>query len=164
MPDKIRYKKPPIVERVIGASPKISQDEFEKRLPSWIEKIRHDYPVPENLAEWMLTETDQADLLRISDYVDFQQFSIERSSPRYLEGVLASNAEVVIVTKLCDNRLKPVLQTALLLGLRAPNSGVACRGCFRLIVSGNSILGDAWDEEHLKKVRSLKRAQCLPNN
>ncbi len=44
-----------------------------------------------------LTETDEADWLRISDYVDFQQFSIERSAPHYLEGTLRSVAGVVIV-------------------------------------------------------------------
>ena len=44
-----------------------------------------------------LTETDQAAWLRISDYVDFQEFSIDRSAPRYMEGTLRSNASVVIV-------------------------------------------------------------------
>jgi hypothetical protein len=44
-----------------------------------------------------LSEADQAHLLRIADYVDFQQFSINRSAPRYMEGKLISNAENVIV-------------------------------------------------------------------
>lgn len=44
-----------------------------------------------------LSESDQAYLLRISDYVDFKEFSIDRSAPRYLEGKLVSNAENVIV-------------------------------------------------------------------
>lgn len=44
-----------------------------------------------------LSEPDQADWLRISDYVDFQRFSAERSAPRYMEGTVRSKAEVVIV-------------------------------------------------------------------
>ncbi len=44
-----------------------------------------------------LSEQDQADWLRISDYVDFQQFTIERSAPRYMEGVLITKASVTIV-------------------------------------------------------------------
>lgn len=44
-----------------------------------------------------LTGVDQADWLRISDYVDFQRFYIDRSAPRYMEGTLRSNANVVIV-------------------------------------------------------------------
>jgi hypothetical protein len=38
-----------------------------------------------------LTEQDQADWLRISDYIDFCQFSMDRSPPRYQEGVLHRN-------------------------------------------------------------------------
>jgi hypothetical protein len=45
----------------------------------------------------LLNECDRVAWLRISDYVDFQQFSIERSAPRYMEGTLRSNASVVIV-------------------------------------------------------------------
>jgi len=44
-----------------------------------------------------LGESDQADWLRISDYIDFQQFTIDRSAPRYLEGTLRRNAEMVLV-------------------------------------------------------------------
>jgi len=44
-----------------------------------------------------LTETDQANWIRILDYIDFRQFSIERSPPRYQEGVLQGKAERVIV-------------------------------------------------------------------
>jgi hypothetical protein len=35
-----------------------------------------------------LTESEQADFIKISDYVDFQDFSITRSAPRYMEGTL----------------------------------------------------------------------------
>jgi hypothetical protein len=44
-----------------------------------------------------LTEKDQADWVRISDYIDFRQFSVDRSPPRYQEGVLSSNKEKFIV-------------------------------------------------------------------
>lgn len=35
-----------------------------------------------------LSENDQAAWLQVLDYVDFKQFSIDRSAPRYMEGVL----------------------------------------------------------------------------
>lgn len=44
-----------------------------------------------------LTEKDQADWVRISDYIDFRQFSVDRSPPRYQEGLLTSKKEKVIV-------------------------------------------------------------------
>jgi hypothetical protein len=51
-----------------------------------------------------LTEKDQADLVRISEYVDFRQFSVDRSPPRYQEGVMRSNKEQVIVEWLDGTR------------------------------------------------------------
>lgn len=66
------------------------------------------------------------------------------------------------LTKLCDSsRQKPVLQTALLLGLRAARTGIPCRGCFRLTFLDGTILSDAWDAEHLERVRTLRRPKCL---
>lgn len=44
-----------------------------------------------------LTEHEQAEWLAISDYLDFQQFSIDRAAPRYMEGVLRTRGELVIV-------------------------------------------------------------------
>ena len=44
-----------------------------------------------------LSESDQADLLRISDYIDYKQFSIDRSLPHYAEGILRSNSNRVTV-------------------------------------------------------------------
>lgn len=44
-----------------------------------------------------LGEADQADWLRISDYIDYQQFTIDRSAPRYVEGTLRRNADLVLV-------------------------------------------------------------------
>ncbi|SPE59197.1 hypothetical protein SBV1_3010005 [Verrucomicrobia bacterium] len=69
------------------------------------------------------------------------------------------------LTKLCDNlhvaHQVPVLQTAALLGLRAARNGVPCRGCFRLLVHNGKILPDPWDQEHLTRIKALRRAQCL---
>lgn len=45
----------------------------------------------------MLTEQDNADWVKISDYIDFRQFTVDRSPPRYLEGWLRSNRELCIV-------------------------------------------------------------------
>lgn len=59
MPDKIRYKKPPIVERIIGVYHKIPQEEFERRLPSWATMIHPEYSVPVNQAEWQLEIEDK---------------------------------------------------------------------------------------------------------
>ena len=44
-----------------------------------------------------LTEAEQAEFLRISDYVDFQDFSISRSAPRYMEGTLLNRSQTVSV-------------------------------------------------------------------
>lgn len=44
-----------------------------------------------------LAENDEADWLRVSDYIDFRQFSVDRSSPRYQEGILRSSKETIIV-------------------------------------------------------------------
>ena len=69
------------------------------------------------------------------------------------------------LTKLCDNRRQtPVLQTALLLGLRSPRRGLSCRGCMRLIMTGDSIVSDAWDAEHLNRIQTLRRPKCLVRN
>lgn len=54
MTQKKRYKNPPIVERIVGVYYKLTVEEFEKKIPSWIEKIKSDYPIPENLAEWTI--------------------------------------------------------------------------------------------------------------
>jgi hypothetical protein len=54
MPEKILYKNPPIVERIVGVYHQIPQEEFEKRLPSWVDKIRPYFPVQEDIAEWII--------------------------------------------------------------------------------------------------------------
>ena len=59
MSEKFPYKNPPIVERIIGAYHSISQDDFEKQLPSWVEKIRHDFPVEQHIAEWKIDIEDK---------------------------------------------------------------------------------------------------------
>jgi hypothetical protein len=54
MPNKIRYENPPIVERIVGVYGQIPKEEFEKRLPSWADKIHPHFPVQEDVAEWMI--------------------------------------------------------------------------------------------------------------
>lgn len=44
-----------------------------------------------------LTEAEQAEFITISDYIDFQEFSITRSAPRYMEGTLQARSNTVIV-------------------------------------------------------------------
>jgi competence protein ComEC len=70
------------------------------------------------------------------------------------------------LTKLCDNihvnQETPVLQSAALLGLRPARSGVPCRGCLRLTVyNDGSIAPDRFDDEHMKRVKALKRPHCI---
>lgn len=69
------------------------------------------------------------------------------------------------LTPLCDrsrvNSRQPVMQTAALLGLRPPRRGIPCRGCLRLTIEGDSILADPWDEEHLRRIKLLRRPQCV---
>jgi hypothetical protein len=44
-----------------------------------------------------LGEQDQARWLRITEYVDFQQFSIDRSLPHYAQGTLRSDTDLFVV-------------------------------------------------------------------
>jgi hypothetical protein len=85
-------------------------------------------------------------------------------SPDYLKLQTSRGCLVACtqLTKLCDNRRQtPVLQTALLLGLRAPRHGLSCRGCLRFTMVGDSIVSDAWDSDHLKRIQTLRRPKCL---
>jgi hypothetical protein len=52
METKIRYKKPPILERIIGVYRPISQEVFDQKLPGWVEQIKDFYPRAEPIAEW----------------------------------------------------------------------------------------------------------------
>jgi hypothetical protein len=69
------------------------------------------------------------------------------------------------ITKHCDNGHVnsgiPVLQTAMLLGLRPPRTGVPCRGPLRLTVTTDEILPDPYDAIHRSKVEKLRRPKCL---
>ncbi len=88
-------------------------------------------------------------------------------TPAYLNLQASRGCRVLCtqITRLCDNRSihnrVPILQTAALLGLKAARTGIPCRGCFRLVVEDGDALSDAFDAEHLRRVRALRRAQCL---
>ena len=60
MPTKIKYKKPPIVERIVAVYHQIPQEEFDLRLPAWIEKIKKPYSRPEHIAEWQIEIEDKS--------------------------------------------------------------------------------------------------------
>ncbi len=87
-------------------------------------------------------------------------------APKYLRLQASRGCKVLCteITRLCDNRYvldnKPVLQTAMLLGLRAARSGIPCRGCLRLVITDGTVLSDPYDTEHRNRLRSLRRPLC----
>lgn len=56
MSGKKMYKKPPIVERIIGVytSINIKPEVFEAKMPEWTAKIQDHYPIAKPIAEWSL--------------------------------------------------------------------------------------------------------------
>jgi hypothetical protein len=54
MNGKKTYKKPPIIERIIGVYADIKPEVFEAKIPEWAVKIRERYPIAEPIAEWSL--------------------------------------------------------------------------------------------------------------
>lgn len=91
-------------------------------------------------------------------------------APEYLTQRAGQGCQVMCsqITKFCDNEHvnneKPVLQTAIFLGLRPPRSGVPCRGCFRLTVTKGEIMSDSFDLAHQEKVKKMKRPKCIQKN
>jgi beta-lactamase superfamily II metal-dependent hydrolase len=69
------------------------------------------------------------------------------------------------LTRHCDNERihkgTPILQTAALLGLKPPRSGISCRGCWRVTLKKGQFLGDPFDGTHLERIKKLRRPQCL---
>ena len=69
------------------------------------------------------------------------------------------------LTKLCSNRALArkhhILDTHMLLGLRPPRTGVACRGCWRLYLREGCLITDGLDEEHQRRIERLQRPRCL---
>jgi beta-lactamase superfamily II metal-dependent hydrolase len=68
------------------------------------------------------------------------------------------------ITAKCD-RLKvakkvPVLQSSMLLGLRAPSTGVQCRGAIRFALVGNTLEPDQYEYEHRQRIAKLLRPIC----
>jgi len=59
MPARIKYKRPPIIERIIGVYHEIPPDVFNLRLPEWVEKISKTYSRPDHLAEWEIEIEDR---------------------------------------------------------------------------------------------------------
>lgn len=88
-------------------------------------------------------------------------------APKYLLQRVEMGCHVICsqLTKHCDNervnKEMPILQTAALLGLRPPRSGVPCRGCYRTIVTEKETIPDAYDTEHGDRLATLRRPKCL---
>lgn len=88
-------------------------------------------------------------------------------NPGYLEMQAERGCQITCsqLTRHCDPKHVlqewPVIQTSALLGLRAPRSGVPCRGCFRLKVKNGVVSPDEFDTEHRKRIKGLQRPKCL---
>jgi hypothetical protein len=58
MSGKIKYKNPPIIERVIGVYADIDPEMFQIKMPEWAIKIRDEYPISSPITEWSLNFKD----------------------------------------------------------------------------------------------------------
>lgn len=70
------------------------------------------------------------------------------------------------LTNSCEPSLslgsRPILASHALLGLRAPRTGVACRGAMRFTVSNGALDVDEWDREHREHVRErVQKPACV---
>lgn len=69
------------------------------------------------------------------------------------------------LTDCCDRQRvverKPVFEGAGALGLRAPKSGVPCRGALRVYVQSGGLHLDEFSKRHLERITALQRPQCL---
>jgi competence protein ComEC len=85
---------------------------------------------------------------------------------RYLRSLVQANCRVVCsqITRQCDPVAAKhhILQSHLLLGLRPPRSGYACRGAMRLLLTPGGFVPDHLDAEHARRVALLRRPLCLP--
>lgn len=87
--------------------------------------------------------------------------------PGILNLMARQGARVVCsqLTNCCDRRRalerNPVFEGAGALGLRAPKSGVPCRGALRVYVQDGTLHLDEFSKRHLERVTQLHRPQCL---
>ena len=67
------------------------------------------------------------------------------------------------LTKLCDkNRRTDVIKSHARYAVPPPNTGIACRGTVRVMLSRNDdIIGDDLDNAHQEEIKKLQRPQCL---
>lgn len=56
---------------------------------------------------------------------------------------------------------KPVFPLHTLLQMPPPRSGVSCRGPLRLHFDGARLIPDKWDDEHRRRIQSLRRPCCV---
>jgi beta-lactamase superfamily II metal-dependent hydrolase len=82
----------------------------------------------------------------------------------YIRKSLAAGSTVLCtqLTPLCDrSRSKDVVKSHARLAIPQPNTGVACRGSIRIVLHGDTFVGDELDAEHQKEIKKLSRPQCL---
>ena len=69
------------------------------------------------------------------------------------------------MTQICDREVvaggKSVFPSHFALALRPPRRGVSCRGAMQFRLNGATFDPDGLDQEHLQRIRSLRRAMCL---
>jgi len=87
--------------------------------------------------------------------------------PGYIRLLAKEGAHVVCsqLTTCCDRlRIRNkshVFQGEAALGLRAPRSGISCRGAIRFYLRNGALVPDEFDDEHRKRIEKLLRPQCL---
>jgi len=67
MAARIRYRKPPITQRIIGVYRPMTLEDFEAKLPGWIERIKDEFPHPESFAEWFIDITQKEGIPLLKD-------------------------------------------------------------------------------------------------
>ncbi len=87
--------------------------------------------------------------------------------PGYIRLLSARGTRVVCsqLTNCCGREAvrgrQHVMTGSALLGLRAPRTGVSCRGAMRMFLKDGQLFADEFDQEHLRRVSGLLRPQCL---
>lgn len=144
---------------------RVVADKCSSTVPSLLHGPHHGGPVDRKAAGFE-TWVEAVEPERVFVSVGTRN-SYNLPSQDYLNFQASRGCRVVCteITRLCDNHRvigkTPILQTAALLGLRASRTGIPCRGCFRLTVKDGNALPDPYDEEHLNRVKALRRAQCV---
>jgi competence protein ComEC len=82
----------------------------------------------------------------------------------YIRKSLAAGSSVVCtqLTPLCHPlHSKDVVKSHARLAIPQPNTGVGCRGPIRVVLHGDTFVGDELDGQHQNEIKNLSRPQCL---